>query len=529
MKNNAHRRCAARNNIIELLILFLSLLSCGFLSIYLGKELCWDLANYHFYNPFAFLNTRNQFDYWPDSNIHQFINPTMDLLSYFLIQTFTPRMAEFILGAIHGINLWLLFLISRIFLRNNVLALLLAVIGLYGPTVFSGIGSFQNDNLASIFVLAFIFLQLKSPNDHRYFFAASLLLGAGFGLKLTTGIYFASAIITTVILEKNKVKLLTTLVAGTLIGMLITSGYWMFLMWQQHGNPLFPFFDGSTLTWRDTRFLPKTIWETLFYPFYFSFDGRTSDSPFIDFRFSILYLLFVIFAIQLLIKKIKNIPLIQTWLFIFFIFSYIIWQYYFSIARYIAPLEMLAPLVIYLLIENMINNQVVRYATITAVLTGIIYSLIPIYGIRAPWYDKTFFNIKFPPTIANTEKATVLIAYSAYALTLDPRPQSYLIPYFPKAWNFIGIPMSKEKYLLNETTIKNIQTRIVDISHPIYLLTSDRNMPELYRAASLFGYKQDGQCEKIFSDRQAITHQQTLLCLVKRTPSPCRTGLIVDT
>jgi hypothetical protein len=117
------------------LILILSMLLSGILSIYFGKELCWDLANYHFYNPFALLHARSTVDYWPNSNVHQYINPTIDLLSYFLIQNFTPRMSEFILGAIHGINLWLLFLIANRFLQGpyrTPLALLIALLGLYG-------------------------------------------------------------------------------------------------------------------------------------------------------------------------------------------------------------------------------------------------------------------------------------------------------------------------------------------------------------------------------------------------------------
>ena len=152
-------------------MLIFAMLLCGGISVYFGKELCWDLASYHYYNPFALLNARHNIDYWPSSNIQQYINPAIDFLSYFLITYFTPFMSEFILGAIHGINLWLLFLIAQHFLQQEKfkysLALLFALLGLYGPTTLPGIGSFQNDNLISIFVLAFVLLQLYSLENNK--------------------------------------------------------------------------------------------------------------------------------------------------------------------------------------------------------------------------------------------------------------------------------------------------------------------------------------------------------------------------
>jgi len=506
-------------------ILFFSMLLCGGISVLFGKELCWDLANYHFYNPFALLHSRYTQDYWPNSNIHQYINPTIDLLSYFLIQTFTPRMSEFILGAIHGVNLWLLFLIAKYFLQDrfkNSLAFVIALLGLCGPTALPGIGSFQNDNLVSIFVLACVLLTL-----HRYQFLAGIILGLGFGLKLTAGIYIAGAMIAMLLLPISfhlKIKSIFMFGIGLAIGMLITSGYWMIMMWHEHHNPIFPFFnrifhspDFSQIDWRDERFLPKTLTESLFYPFYFSFDGRTADGPFRDFRFLILYVLLVLTAIKCLLRRAspqKDYP--RIFLFTFFIFSYIIWQMVFSIARYLAPLEMLAPLMIYLLIQHMVKDTLICFTLTFMLFFALLFTLSPIPMVRAPWYDNTFFNVKLPAFVENTPNATVLIAYSAYVLNADPRPQSYLIPFFPKQWRFIGVPLLHEKIFLDAAAFNLIQAKLTNDTHEKYLLTSDRNMPELYKAARLWGLTPNGKCEEIESDRQVVTHQKVLLCPVGR-------------
>jgi hypothetical protein len=134
--------------------------------------------------------------------------------------------------------------------------------------------------------------------------------------------------------------------------------------------------------------------------------------------------------------------------------------------------------------------------------------------IRVPWYDSSYFDLKLPDAVSHTPKATVLMAYPAYSGNRDPRPQQYLIPFFPSQWHFIGIPFLNEKYVADVKTTANILARIQTEKNKIYLLTSDANMPELYQAAKQFNLVPNGKCEKIYSDRQWVTHQDTLLCPV---------------
>jgi hypothetical protein len=398
---------------------------------------------------------------------------------------------------------------------------------------------------------------LEDNSSFRYSFLSGLILGLGFGLKLTAGIYVVGGMLAMMFIPLSmhkKIKLLFLCGIGIFIGTLITSGYWMLMMWNEHHNPLFPFFnhffhspDFSQTDWRDTRFLPKNIWQTLFYPFYFSMDGRIADAPFRDFRFAVLYVLFVVAGIQfsrrLVVPRLNSevrrpaacprdpyllagsrgqaagrrtseLSRGTTNLLLFFIFSYFIWQYYFSIARYLAPLEMLAPLMIYLLIRTLFKTPLPSASVTSIIFLGLFITLSPIPMIRAPWYETSFFNVKLPTFVTHTPAATVLIAYPAFVRNTDPRPQAYLIPFFPTDWRFIGMPLLNEKTLLDAKTIHTIRNKLAHSSQPFYLLTSDRNMPELYRAAQLFVLSPAGLCEKIFSDRQAVTHQQVLLCPV---------------
>src|SRR3990167_1616146 len=74
----------------------------GTISVLLGKDLTWDTANYHLYNPYAFLNDRFNIDYWPTSFIHQFFAPTLDFILYFFVMYTTPFITEFMIGAIRS-------------------------------------------------------------------------------------------------------------------------------------------------------------------------------------------------------------------------------------------------------------------------------------------------------------------------------------------------------------------------------------------------------------------------------------------
>lgn len=523
-----------------LLLLFVFMIAGGLLSVYLGKELSWDIANYHYYNPYAVLNQREQLDFWPSSFIHQYLNPTIDFLSYFLITYFSPRSAEFTLGAIHAINAWLIFLIARTLLPNErpFVALIIAILGMYDPIIYPGIGSFSNDNLVSIFILSFVLLQLKTldstQNQHwRLNVLSGVFLGAGLGLKLTAGTFLVSGVVATLLLPLAMQKRFRHLLgwsSGAVIGFLIVGGYWMMMEWSKYHNPFFPFFNNffhssqfSPSNWRDERFLPHGWQQLLFYPWYFSFRGNLiNDVFFQDFRLLMTYCLFIIAGVKGLWNGVRGTQIntkrniAQFWLYAFVIGSYVVWQWVFSIARYLAPIEMVCPLLIYLLVAQIIQKPNSQKIVVTMLFTAMFLTLTLPKMIRARWYDTSYFNIHMPDSIKNVADATVLIAYPAYAEDRDPRPQSYLIPFFPQNWHFIGTPFWRGAYLAEINTSSALYKKIYANEHPIYLLTSDYNMPELYHLAARLNLQPNGPCESITSDRQVVAHQQVLLCPVSR-------------
>ena len=524
------------------LVFVISLLAGGMISVHFGKELNWDLANYHYYNAFAFLHQRWLVDYWPTSFVHAYFTPTLDFLTYFLINYLPPKAATFVLGAIHGLNIWLLYCIARLLLETlpgiryaSFFAVTVAVIGIYGPTALTGIGSFQHDDLVSLFVLGFVYLQVKCwliYADTRklpafLFSLAGVMLGVGIGGKLTAAVFAVGAGAALLLLPLSwrlRFQYASWFGLTVLMGILLSSGYWMLHLWQQYHNPFFPLLNGffqapdfPAYNWKDPRFLPHGILQTLFYPFYFSLDGRTGDSDFRDFRFAIAYVLFILCAFTFNRKRVshpeKNVFAIR-WLLLFFLFSYVVWQAYFSIMRYVVALEMLAPLIICLLLYRVIRDPSWRFSITAAVFIFLTVMMVPTYMVRAPWYLGNYFNVLLPKWVQEDKsQALVLVPYPAYAFYTNPRPQAYLVPFLPAQWRFAGVPFLHQDY-----TVPAKVYSFVSAAKPetLFLLASPEYMGNMQKIAGTMGFAHTVQCGKITNDRQAMTHEDLLICKLKR-------------
>lgn len=595
------------------LLCLLSLTACGYVSVFLGKDLSWDLANYHYYNAYAFLNQRYELDYWPPSFIQAFFTPTLDLLAFYLINHFSSFTTTYLMGLIHGFNFWLIFAICYQALRSyqdighqKLKAFLLALAGLYGPTALPGIGSFQQDNTVSIFILAFILLQFKTlslnllfkrkqpQKTHQrenirscwlIFITANFLLGIAAGLKLTAGIFIGGNLLSLLLVTRpwlRNLKILAIATISAISGLMFASGYWMWFLWQKYHNPVFPFFNSifhspyyAFISWHDTRFLPSSWIQSIFFPFYFSWNHQTNELPFLDFRFAILYLALIIYCSLILMKKAslalsfrhrrtqeckmarglyryedekrsKNycasyrlMPqftsnnwehknslrdfrpsqqnfLAEQWFFSFFIFSYLLWEYYFSVMRYLVTLEMLAPLAIYLIVIKIFKSHIARNISLAILLIFIFLSMSPAHTTRAPWYTGSYFNVALPSEIKKEETATVLLPYSAYALYLNPRPQSYLIPFFSKKWRFIGVPFrQRENEITPEIDILLSQNK----RDKLYILSPANYLPLMLKIAQIKKHYSLLSCKIIGSDRQRVTSITVMLCQINKNLS----------
>jgi hypothetical protein len=350
---------------------------------------------------------------------------------------------------------------------------------------------------------------------------SGLILGAGTGLKLTTAIFIFGSLAALCCVPypyTKRLKIILVWGCAIFIGILVTSGHWMLFLWQHYHNPVFPLLNGifhapgfGAYNWIDTRHLPHNIWQTIFFPFYFAWNGQTTDlQTFFDLRFPIVYLLILLACFFCFKKRTAslslNVP--QRWLLIFFIASYIIWQTEFSVMRYFVAAEMLCPIIIYLLISYLIKNNDIRLISTAAILFFIVLTTTPGWRERSRDFSTTYFDVTLPTSLPLAENALVLVATPSF-MTLPPNPfpfpQAYLLPFLPKSWRFVGIPFSQT--LPHPLTV-DIKQQVTQHNGTIYLLANKKTLPGLENIAKQLGLRQN-TCFKIAN---AIPMNKAFIC-----------------
>jgi hypothetical protein len=69
---------------LESSLLILLMILMGLISVCLKNINLWDFENYHFYNAYAFLNNRLDYDIAP-AQLQTYFNPLLDTFNYFII------------------------------------------------------------------------------------------------------------------------------------------------------------------------------------------------------------------------------------------------------------------------------------------------------------------------------------------------------------------------------------------------------------------------------------------------------------
>ncbi len=414
-------------------------LACGIYSIFLGQDKNWDLLNYHLYNPYAFLNGRIEFDLAP-AGLQTWFNPLLDLIYYSAITHLGPKTVGFLIGFIQGLNFFLIYKIASKLLtehkQKHLYALFLALAGVLTVGFQAEIGNSMQDSLVALFPLSSLWMiltalgLLNEPNQRPLYSlitAAGVVAGIGVGLKLVSAIYALPLCLSLLILpvhwfERFKLSLIFGL--SVLVGLFATGSYWMFEMWRLFGNPLFPqfnnIFHGELATFepsRDIRFLPKTFFEKVFYPIIFTLNPqRVAELRYEQFSWLIAYFSIIGLLFTRLMVFFKKESSKRQWsveasfLLAFFCVSYFLWLNIFGIYRYLVVLEMLIPLLLFVITTYIIRTHHGQWLALTLItlMTAVNLPGAAEWG-RADWAD-TVYRVEPSELTTGPEPAVVYLA-----------------------------------------------------------------------------------------------------------------------
>src|SRR5260370_21037706 len=146
-----------------------SLLAGAASAWFAGEDINWDWRNYHDYNAFALINGRYDWDVAP-AGIQTFLNPLAYVPAYLLRHHVGAPLWGMLLGAIHGLNLALIYWFSGLVLcgASNALTVAAAVvIAAFGPMTLSEIGTSFADILTALPVIAGLGLIVSAHAKHR--------------------------------------------------------------------------------------------------------------------------------------------------------------------------------------------------------------------------------------------------------------------------------------------------------------------------------------------------------------------------
>jgi hypothetical protein len=402
-------------------------------ALWLGQDASWDLRNYHYYNPYAWLQNRANIDIAP-AQLQSFFHPFADLPHYLMVKAGYPSwVITCILALPVALTLYFLGHLFQIASSNSKTIYIVFPVLLMagtGASGFSVIGSTMSEwHVTALFVAA-LWLSLKengSPSDNVSL-QSGLLGGVAVGLKLT-GAGYAVALGAMYLSMPGsplqRIRQTAWLGLGGLIGFTLAFAPWGIEMWERFQNPLFPFFNqwfkspwAEFSSYAATPYATQSVWETLSLPWRLMWTSGplVSELRLQDWRLGLGFPALALLAFGPFHSDEKQqkfwLPLL-----VFCCVSYVIWARLYGIYRYAGLLEVLMPVAIVMATVSIFKQRkmlAVSLATVT-VLTPTVW---PNWG-RLP-HGQAAVIAKMPKLPAN---AMVVFA------TLEP--VGYLAPNLP--------------------------------------------------------------------------------------------------
>ena len=433
----------------------------GIVSLALGQDTNWDLYNYHLYNPYALLNGKLALDLAP-AGVQSYLNPLLDVPYYVATRYLPAPLIGFAMGWLHGLVFVLVLGIASHVLvdlpagdRSRV-PLLVALAGCLTANFLSELGNTMGDNTTALLGLAAVLavvahwnrLATSTRSAVRTCAAAGSLAGLAAGLKLTNAIYalaLAAALLSVPLPWSRRAQFVVVYGFGAVLGVALTGGWWFVEMYRTFGNPLFPQFGNlfpnslaTPVAVYDTQWGPRGLGEALLWPFVSALDAkRVGQLPLHQAIWPVTYVLLAAWVVVRLAAKMRGdrvLPLEPRarFVLVFVVVGYVAWMALFNIYRYLVTIEVLAPLLVFVLLGQLLHYEAARRAALWSLTAATL--LVLIGGVRTWGHERWHYRAfrAEVPALADPSRTTAVI------LARDP-PLAWLATLFPHDVAFAGV------------------------------------------------------------------------------------------
>jgi hypothetical protein len=292
----------------------------------LGKEMAFDLLNYHLYAGFGAVNDRFGQDYFA-AGPQSYFNPYAYVPFYALVSSGLPALAiGSLLAVVHSIILWLTFELaiavcpsedSRTRVTTGICAVALAYMN---PTLMQQIGSsFADITTAELVLAGWVLLAgaVRAPRVAAVV-CAGLIVGVATALKPTNAVHAIAGFAVLIVLPlslRGRLRYSFLYGISLLLGFAAFAAPWSYRLERMFGNPMFPLMNGvfrspefSTEPMRHFRFIPDTFAEAMWRPF-----AMLDPMPMVheelrspDLRYAVLVVLLVVLLSHWLWRRIAR-------------------------------------------------------------------------------------------------------------------------------------------------------------------------------------------------------------------------------
>ena len=382
----------------------LAVAACAGWTIFAGKDLNWDLLNYHYYAPYQLLAGRFGQDFFAAS-AQSYLNPLGYLPFYLMVSSgWHSVLVSVLLAAAHAGALVLLYAIAwRLFAPRVAMALLATALGAASAVFWATVGTSFLDPLLVVPMLGGLLLLV----ERRAFAAAGLLFGAAAALKYSNAIYALAAL---PLAFSGGRRAAAAYVAGGAAAVALLAGPWLFLMWREFGHPFYP-----GLTGGGGRFLPHDFLSALILPFRMVVLDRSLYAEIFapDLRFAALAVLALAapFRHPKFVGEDRRLPA-------FFALAYVLWVFTSANSRYGLLLLLLAGV----LVARLADLLAPARAAIAVGLLLLVQLVVILVAAPARWFiaepwSRSWFPFQVP------QRGPALY------LTIETQPMAVVAPF----------------------------------------------------------------------------------------------------
>jgi hypothetical protein len=469
----------------------------GVVSLHLGQDVNWDLQNYHFYNPWAWLQGRIYRGDIAAAQLQTYHNPLPDIPFYLMVEAgWHPGTIAFLLAVPAGIAAYFLLKLLPLLFREQPaserrLATVVAfTVGITSAMALGVLGTTMNEWPGTALMMAALWMIVRalarapgSPLARGALLAAGLLCGFATGAKLTFGVFAVGLCVAILLRGPWRRAFGEALVFGlaVLAGTAVTAGPWMWALWKHFANPIFPYANEwfKSPWWEEYEVMarsygPHTLGQWIAFPFTLAAPRPfyVAEVKYVDARLPALYGFALLAGAAWLVQRLaarkdlggdvsaRIAASDVTWrlLGVFWVVSFVIWTQLYSIYRYIVPLELLSGALLVALLRYLLR-PVVAGTVIVVIAVALIATTRPPDWRRID-FGRRWFDVQLPQVEPN---ALVLLTTDA--------PMAYLLPFFPADARHLGLNNNINNPRRDTLMEEEIVRAIREHAGPIYSLS----------------------------------------------------------